>query len=264
METVNMLNAGRFLSRGKGRHGTRTIDSYELIYVDAGTLEMFEEERQFRLAPGDWLLLRPGFVHGGLAAYEPQLVFYWGHFLPRDEAGRNRLDAMPSTGHAPRPGRFGEYYRLLLSELRETGTGRGADLLTELLLEEAARTVPAQTEGDDGEGTGLPARAREYIKLHFEEELSAGLLAEALQCGPDYLNRLCRRAWGHTVTEEINRVRLARACRLLLEGKLCVKEVAYESGFNDPAYFRRRFRRAFGQTPGEYRQGHSLGHTNTE
>lgn len=262
METVNMLNAGRFLSRGKGRHGTRTIDSFELIYVDAGTLEMFEEERQFRLAPGDWLLLRPGLVHGGLSAYEPQLVFYWGHFLPRGEESRERLDAMPSTGHSPRPGRFGEYYQLLLSELRETGPGHGADLLTELLLEEAARTVPDREENADG--TGLPARAREYIKLHFEEELSTRLLAEALQCGPDYLNRLCRNSWGHTVTGEINRVRLDRACRLLLEGKLCVKEVAYDSGFNDPAYFRRRFRRAFGQTPGEYRLAHSLGHTNTE
>jgi len=262
METVNMLNAGRFLSRGKGRHDTRTIDSYELIYVDAGTLEMFEEGQKFRLGPGDWLLLRPGLTHGGLSAYEPQLVFYWGHFLPRDEAGRNRLEAMPSTGRSSRPGRVGEYYQLLLSELRETGPGRGADLLTELLLEEAARTAPGK-EGD-GEGTGLPARAREYIKLHFEEELSSARLAEALQCGPDYLNRLCRRSWGRTVTEEINHVRLARACRLLLEGKLCIKEVAYESGFNDPAYFRRRFRRAFGQTPGEYRQGHSLGHTNTE
>ena len=262
MEAVNMLNAGRFISRGKGRHGIRTIDSYELIYVDAGRLEMFEEERNFRLGPGDWLLLRPGRRHGGLSAYEPRLVFYWGHFLPRDEAGRERLDAMPSCGRSSRPGRFGEYYQLLLSELRESGPGRGADLLIELLLEEAARTVPDGRA--EGEGTGLPARARDYVRLHFEEELSTARLAEALQCGADYLNRLCRRDWGHTVTAEINRVRLERACRLLLEGKLCVKEVAYESGFNDAAYFRRRFRRAFGQTPGEYRQAHCLGHTNTE
>ncbi|MPN32804.1 HTH-type transcriptional activator RhaS [bioreactor metagenome] len=132
----------------------------------------------------------------------------------------------------------------------------------ELLLEETVRAVPGGETGADG--GGLPARTREYIKLHFEEELSTASLAGALQCGADYLNRVCRRAWGHTVTEEINRVRLARAGRLLLEGRLNIKEVAYESGFNDPAYFRRRFRRAFGQTPGEYRLAHSLGHTNTE
>ncbi|HBP06964.1 MAG TPA: AraC family transcriptional regulator, partial [Lentisphaeria bacterium] len=57
METVRMLNAGRFVSRGRGRHGTRVIDSYELIYVDAGKLEMFEAGRTFRLSAGEWLLL---------------------------------------------------------------------------------------------------------------------------------------------------------------------------------------------------------------
>ena len=115
METVRMLNAGRFVSRGRGRHGTRVIDSYELIYVDAGKLEMFEAGRTFRLSAGEWLLLRPGRRHGGLAAYEPQLVFYWGHFVPRGAEGGARLEAMPSSGRSGRPGRFGEYYRLLLS-----------------------------------------------------------------------------------------------------------------------------------------------------
>ncbi len=262
VETVEIVSAGRFVSRGKGRHGTRTIDSYELIYVDAGTLEMFEEDRTYSLEAGDWLLLRPGLRHGGLSAYEPKLVFYWGHFVPRDETGTRKLDSMPSSGRSGRPGRVGEYYQLLLSELRENGQGRSADLLTELLLEEAGRNV-AGVEAHAA-ATALSVRACEYIKLHFEEELSTAVLAEALQCGADYLNRTCRRAWGHTVTEEINRVRLERAGRLLLEGRLNIKEIAYEAGFNDPAYFRRRFRRAYGQTPGEYRAAHSLGHTNTE
>ena len=261
METVRMLNAGRFVSRGRGRHGTRVIDSYELIYVDAGKLEMFEAGQTFRLSAGEWLLLRPGRRHGGLAAYEPQLVFYWGHFVPRGAEGGARLEAMPSSGRSGRPGRFGEYYRLLLSELRESGPGPGADLLAELLLLEAGR----RSEGkEEKAASGLAERARTHIRLHFDESLSTALLAEELQCSADYLNRLCRRSWGCTVTEEINRVRLAHACRLLLAGKLNVKEVAYESGFNDLAYFRRRFRALYGQTPAEYRKAHSLGHVNTE
>ncbi len=260
MEPVDLHHAGRFVSRGRGRHGTRVIDSWELIYVDAGVLEMFEEEEHFRLEAGEWLLLRPGRRHGGLAPYGTKLIFYWGHFLPRDEAGRFRLEALPAAGRAARPERFGEYYQLLLSELRESGRGRGADLLGELLLCEVERTpMAAGTAGSE-----LPARAREYIRLHFEETLSTGVLAEALQCSPDYLNRICRRVWGWTVTEEINRCRLDYARRLLLAGKLGIKEIAEESGFNDLAYFRRRFRREYGVAPGDYRMAHSLGHVNTE
>ena len=48
-ELCRLLNAGRFISRGKGRHATRVIDSYELILVIAGTLRMFEEESEFAL-----------------------------------------------------------------------------------------------------------------------------------------------------------------------------------------------------------------------
>ncbi len=253
--------AGRFVSRGKGRHSTRVIDSFELIFVDSGSLDLFEGDQAFHLTAGDWLLLRPNLRHGGLSAYEPGLVFYWCHFMPRDAEGRRRLGEMASSGHADRPGRFGEYCSLLLSELREKGAGRTADLLVELLLQEAEGN---STGAQNIASPGLPEQAREYIKLHFEESLSTALLAEALHCSADYLNRICRRSWGHTVTEEINLQRLAYACRLLRAGKRNIKEVAYDSGFNDPAYFRRRFRAVYGQTPGEYRAGHSFGHVNTE
>ncbi len=261
METVELMYAGRFVSRGRSRHGTRTIDSYELIFVQSGKLEMFEDERVFSVAAGSFLLLRPGRRHGGLSAYGKDLTFFWCHFLPRGAERRARLDGMESCRAAARRGRFEEYFQLLLSELREVGTGNSADLLAELLLTEAER-IPSDGEG--GSATSeLALRVREHIALHFEESLSTAVLGETLHCNADYLNRVCRRVWGHTVTEEINLTRLRYACRLLLSGKLRVKEVAYESGFNDPAYFRRRFRREFGLTPSEYRAAHSFGHVNT-
>lgn len=264
MEPVELIHAGRFVSRGRGRHGTRIIDSWELIYVSAGTLEMFEEKREFSVPAGSFLLLRPGFRHGGLSAYDRDLVFFWCHFLPRSPERQKRLDAMDSCRAAVRPERMGEYFQLLLSELREVGTGNSADLLAELLLAEAERTPQGGTEEGGEISSGLAFRAREYIALHFEESLSTAVLGEALQCSADYLNRVCRHAWGHTVTQEINLTRLRYACRLLLAGKLSIKEIAFESGFNDPAYFRRRFRREFGLSSAEYRAAHSLGHMNTE
>ena len=262
MEPVQLDHAGRFVSRGRGRHGTRIIDSYELIFVQSGTLDMFEEERNFSVPSGSFLLLRPGLRHGGLSAYGKDLVFFWCHFRPRSPERRERLETMDSSRAAVRPERLEEYFLLLLSELREVGGGTSADLLTELLLAEAERISPGGVIRADA--PELAGRAREYIALHFEETLSTAVLAGALHCNADYLNRVCRRCWGHTVTEEINLARLRYACRLLPAGKLSVKEIAFESGFNDPAYFRRRFRREFGLSPAEYRAAHSLGHVNTE
>ena len=107
-ETIcRMISAGRFISRGKGRHITRVIDSYELILVVSGVLEMFEESRRFRVAAGEYLVLSPGRRHGGIGAYSADLSFFWCHFLARSEAGKARLAAL--AGSAPAAGRKGRW-----------------------------------------------------------------------------------------------------------------------------------------------------------
>ena len=45
---------------------------------------------------------------------------------------------------------------------------------------------------------------------------------------------------------------------------MSVKQIGYESGFNDPAHFRRQFFRECAMTPYQYRKHLSGGHVNTE
>ena len=90
------LNGGRFISRGKGRHAVRTIDSNEIIFVIKGTLTMFEETRFFDLHAGDYLLLHRGRKHGGILDYPPGLSFFWLHFNSNGDFPEN----MPPSGPA--------------------------------------------------------------------------------------------------------------------------------------------------------------------
>jgi LacI family transcriptional regulator len=62
--------------------------------------------------------------------------------------------------------------------------------------------------------------------------------------------RLLRR----TVHEEITRVRLARARRLLRETRLALPEIAAASGYRSAARLSEAFRRQFGQTPSAFRR----------
>lgn len=262
-----MSSAGRFVSRGKGRHATRVIDSYELILVVAGVLEMFEEERRFRVGAGEYLVLTPGRRHGGIGAYGADLSFFWCHFLPRDAAGEARLAALAGSAAAARPGRFADYFSLLLAEQKEARfspaeNARSLDLLGELLLAEAA--LPAAAGKRSAAAGTIPEQAEELIRLRFEEDLSTSKLARELGCHPDYLGRLYRERFGRTVIDAINDARIECARKLLLTSHLSVKEIAFESGFNDPVYFRRQFFRRMAMTPGEYRRGRSGGHVNTE
>lgn len=262
-----VISAGRFISRGKGRHAVRVIDSYELILVLSGMLEMFEEERRFRVGEGEYLVLSPGRRHGGIGAYGTSLSFFWCHFLPRNEAGQARLAALAGSAPAARPERFADYFSMLLAEQKEArsvspGRERQIDLLGELLLAEAA--LPPVNGIRRGTGGTIPEQAEELIRLRFEEELSTATLARELGCHPDYLGRLYRERFGRTVIDAINDARIECARKLLLNSHLSVKEIAFESGFNDPVYFRRQFFRRMAMTPGEYRRGRSGGHVNTE
>ncbi|MCP3716448.1 cupin domain-containing protein [Paraburkholderia sp. CNPSo 3281] len=60
---VEASNGGLFVSRGVGVHPSRRIQSYELIYVRQGCLELHEDGKHFEVNAGETLLLWPGRRH---------------------------------------------------------------------------------------------------------------------------------------------------------------------------------------------------------
>ncbi len=62
-------------------------------------------------------------------------------------------------------------------------------------------------------------------------------------------SRFFRRATGNTFTDFVNRVRINRACQLLMETDRYITHICYEVGFNNVANFNRRFLEIKGMTP---------------
>ena len=62
----------------------------------------------------------------------------------------------------------------------------------------------------------------------------------------------------NTPMQVVSALRLERACLLLKSTDLPVKQVAFESGFNDFNHFCRWFRRHKGSSPGRYRAALNL------
>jgi len=83
--------------------------------------------------------------------------------------------------------------------------------------------------------------------------LASGVAAE-LGMSESRFSRFFRRATGNTFTDFVNRVRVNRACQLLMETDRLVTHICYEVGFQNVANFNRRFRDIKGMTPSEFRQ----------
>lgn len=260
-QSVTALNGGLFISPGYGIHPTRSIESWELIFVRSGTLHMFEEDRQFQVGPGNSLILFPRKTHGGVADYQRDLSFYWVHFCvgTTDSASDQAVLSIPQRTSLRNLDRMSELFRFFLAIQQEGHPDPiQASLIIQLMLAEIAishRTVEAGT-------FPLVEKALTFIRMHYQRDISAAGIAQSVQCNPDYLGRIFKISTGKTLTEEVNQQRINRACRLLMDTTLHIDEIAVECGFHDPAYFRRVFRRTNGMTPNAYRKLYSKVHVN--
>ena len=184
------------------------------------------------------------------------------HFTPAEEEARNALRTSPQQLPVRDPEAFVAFCNLLLLEQKSEENAETCNYLASLLIRKAETSRPEQPP--ERAPQRLIEEADRFILLHFEEEISTSLIAEQLQCHPDYLGSIYAEHRHCTIGDAIRKKRIAHACRLLEHSMMSIKQIAYESGFNDPSHFRRQFFRECSITPRAYRKLHTGGHVNTE
>lgn len=96
--------------------------------------------------------------------------------------------------------------------------------------------------------------AKNYVDLNYMKEgLSLEEAARQAAVTPYYLSRLFHAEMGMTFTDYLTKVRMDQALQLLREG-LSIKEICFKTGYGDPNYFSRLFRKVFGVPPTELRR----------
>jgi len=107
---------------------------------------------------------------------------------------------------------------------------------------------------DDAAGLEQINAIVDRITGDVAQPLSAGDAAAELGMSESRFSRFFRRATGNTFTDFVNRVRVNRACHLLMETDRPVTHICYGVGFNNVANFNRRFLEIKGMTPSEFRR----------
>lgn len=93
----------------------------------------------------------------------------------------------------------------------------------------------------------------DHISAHPDEKLSVAAAARLAQLSTPQFLKLFKQVAGMTLVAYLNHVRLSNAVQLLRETDRSIADIASEVGFSDQSYFDKRFKRAFGQTPKEFR-----------
>ncbi|WP_033375549.1 AraC family transcriptional regulator [Leeia oryzae] len=93
-----------------------------------------------------------------------------------------------------------------------------------------------------------------YITEHCETQFSMTELADRVGMSESKFSRFFKRATGNSFTDFVNRLRINKACQLLMETDRYITNVCYDVGFNNVANFNRRFLALKGMTPKEFRR----------
>lgn len=91
-----------------------------------------------------------------------------------------------------------------------------------------------------------------YVLNNFKADLSLKDIALKCNMNTAAFCRYFKKKTGKTFKDFMNEIRLGNAAKLLLKGDMTIAEVAFESGFNNPSYFNRLFKRVKGLTPKGY------------
>jgi len=262
---LEAINAGLFVSTGQGTHATRTLDSFELLFVNRGQIELFEDDRVFCVEKNNALLLWPGRKHGGLRPFEPGLTFYWVHFRLREEISNvaNSSIRVPQLTRVLQPERLTELFlRFLDDQETDNFSPLAASHLIMLMLYELIVSAETAERAEHTE-TLLAERIHAYIAAHFHESICTSEVAKSFKYNADYLERVYRREKQISITEAIHhrRIKEARA-QLLLQNQMNINEIAFACGYRDPGYFRRMFKRVTTMTPKMYRALYTRTHIN--
>lgn len=100
-------------------------------------------------------------------------------------------------------------------------------------------------------------RVQLYIEGHIDDELPLKRLAEVAHLSPYHFHRIFRAVVGEGVAEYVRRIRLERAAIALKVTTSPVTTVAFNAGYGSHEAFTRAFRRQYGVSPSDFRNGHT-------
>ncbi len=92
------------------------------------------------------------------------------------------------------------------------------------------------------------------INERFDQDLNLDDISKELHISPQYLSRLYKNETGENFIEKLTSVRIENAKKLMAECRYSIKEICYMSGYSDPNYFSKLFKKHVGVSPTDYQR----------
>ena len=157
-------------------------------------------------------------------------------------------------------GKTREYVAGLLDQLIDASGAQRIVLLMAALTEmatcndiELLSSIGFNAEGVDIDEDRISA-VIDFTKNNFQRKIELKEVAEVANLSQNSFCRYFKSKTGKTYSQYIMELRVGRACKLLIENRLCLKQLCYESGFNNFTSFHKYFKLIMGKSPLNYQK----------
>ena len=111
---------------------------------------------------------------------------------------------------------------------------------------------PQESQKEDQSNSAVK-KAMLYIQENYSRDISLDDVSSQVNISPYYFSKIFKDETGENFIEYLTRVRIERAKELLVDANISVKEAGIQSGYSDPNYFSRIFKKQMDMTPSEYK-----------
>ena len=104
------------------------------------------------------------------------------------------------------------------------------------------------------QASGVIARAKAFLEDNYKKDISLDDVSRTVDISPYYFSKLFKEQTGENFVEYLTNIRIENAKKLLQNCDLSIKNICADTGYSDPNYFSRIFKKLVGVTPTEYRE----------
>ena len=251
-------------------------EGIEFVYIQKGQAVWMVEDRAIPVRAGDLFFTLPWERHGGVERVQWGLHLDWAVLDVGETTGRLQQPAglnMPPEQWAgveecllntdlrclPVPPEVGELvYRIFQdASSREARAPYHLQVLLSLFLLDLCALIQTQHSHPTSDQALPVKRIQQWLdQISAHPEQSVPLEEMAAGCGlkRTRFSMLVKSITGDSPINFINRLRIQKACQLLVLTELSITDIAFECGFESSQYFARIFRSFLDCSPSVYRQ----------